>query len=188
MKSVIDMSVAGLFLTALLMYDLIIATAVLIPLLWIAFLLHSRLEKKWSKMHFWVAVLGTVLGGVTLLLDDTTFIKVKPTVIYSVFALTLFASRYIGEKPLMQRIPQQAIELPDHIWDRLHLAWAGFFLFCAGMNVVVYQNFDDETWGIYKTFGVTIMMFVFLLCHIPFLHKYLPDETTNGHTESQEQH
>lgn len=176
MKSLIDMAIAGLFLAALLTYDLMFATAALIPMLWIAFGLHSLIDKKVSKMHFWVAVLGTILGGTTLLLNDTTFIKLKPTVLYSVFALILFASRYIGEKPLMQRIPQQALELPDHVWDRLHLAWAGFFLFCAAANLFVYKTFDDNIWGIYKTFGVTVMMFIFLLGHIPFLHPYFPDE------------
>ena len=177
MKSLIDMGVAGAFLATLLIYDLITATAVLIPLLWLAFILHSALGRKWSMLHFWVAVLGTVLGGLTLYIDDTTFIKVKPTIIYSAFAIVLFGSRYVGSKPLMQRIPQDAITLPDEVWNRLHIAWAGFFLFCAAANVFVYTNFDDETWGIYKTFGVSIMMFIFMLGHIPFLHKYLPDDS-----------
>lgn len=184
MKGLIDLVPALLFLGILLKFGILPATAALIPALFVAAAAHWWIDKKIPKMQLWVAFIALVLGGATLLLRDAMFIKVKPTVVYSAFAIILFGSRYIGSKPLLQRIPQDVLQMPDAIWDRIHLAWAGFFLFCAALNVYMFQNYSDEVWGVYKTFGVSIMMFIFMLGHIPFLYKYLPDEDADQETKT----
>lgn len=186
MKSLIDLIPAVLFFVALVKYDIFIATAVLIPSLFVAALCHWMIDRKPPKLQLWVAVLALVLGGTTLALRDPLFIKIKPTIIYLLFGTALYASRFIGKKPLLARIPQHMLVMPDAIWDRLHTAWSLFFLFCAAMNVYVFSYYDDVIWGAYKSFGVSIMMFVFILGHIPLLHKYIqepektPKETANG--------
>lgn len=185
MKSLIDLIPAVLFFGALVKYDIFIATAVLIPTLFVAAIGHWIIDRKPPKTQLWVAAIALVLGGSTLLLRDPLFIKIKPTVIYLIFAIALYASRFIGEKPLLARIPQSMLVMPDSLWDKLHTAWALFFLFNAALNIYVFTYYDDVTWGAYKAFGVTIMMFVFMLLHIPFLHKYIqeePDETAKGKT------
>lgn len=176
MKALIDFIPAVLFFGALVKYDIFIATAVLIPCLFVAAIGHWIIDRKLPKTQLWVAALALVLGGSTLLLRDPLFIKVKPSVVYLLFAIALYGSRFIGEKPLLARIPQQMLVMPDHVWDKLHTAWALFFLFNAVLNVVIFMNFDDVTWGAYKAFGVTVMMFVFMLAHIPFLHPYLQQD------------
>ena len=176
MKALIDLVPALLFFGVLVKYDIFTATAVLIPSLFVAAAAHWLVDRKFPKLQFWVAVLALVLGGSTLLLGDPLFIKIKPSVVYTLFAIVLFASRYIGHKPLLARIPQTMLVMPDQVWDRLHTAWAMFFLFAASMNIVVFMNFDDVIWGAYKSFGVSILMFIFMLAHIPFLHPYLQSE------------
>lgn len=176
MKSLIDFIPAVLFFVALVKYDIYIATAVLIPALFVAAAGHWIIDRKPPKTQLWVAVIALILGGTTLLLHDPLFIKIKPTIIYLIFAVALYASRFIGEKPLLARIPQNLLVMPAATWNRLHSAWALFFLFQAALNVYVFTHYDDVTWGAYKAFGVTIMMFVFMLAHIPFLHKYIQEE------------
>lgn len=176
MKALIDLIPAVLFFVVLVKTDIFTATAVLIPALFVAAVGHWLIDRKFPKTQFWIAVLALVLGGSTLLLGDPLFIKIKPSVVYALFAIVLFGSRFIGQKPLLARIPQTMLVMPDHVWDRLHSIWALFFLFAASMNIVVFMNFDDIIWGAYKSFGVSVMMFIFILAHIPFLHSYLQIE------------
>ncbi|MDX1496076.1 MAG: inner membrane-spanning protein YciB, partial [Salinisphaeraceae bacterium] len=163
-----------------------IATAVLIPALFIAAIGHWVIDRKPPKLQLWVAVLALVLGGTTLALQDPLFIKVKPTVMYLIFGSVLYVSRFIGKKPLLARIPQTMLVMPEAVWDRIHLAWSMFFLFCAALNVYVFSNYDDVVWGAYKSFGVSIMMFAFMLGHIPFLHRYI-QEPDKAETEEESQ-
>ncbi|MGB1579919.1 MAG: inner membrane-spanning protein YciB [Nevskiales bacterium] len=175
MKSLIDLIPAVLFFVALVKFDIYIATAVLIPALFLAALGHWVIDRKPPKLQLWVAGLALVLGGTTLALQDPLFIKIKPTIMYLIFGTVLYVSRFIGKKPLLARIPQTMLVMPQAVWNRIHMAWAMFFLFCAALNVYVFSNYDDVIWGAYKSFGVSIMMFVFMLGHIPFLHKYIQD-------------
>lgn len=183
MKSLIDLVPAVLFFGAMVKYDIFVATAVLIPALFVAAIGHWIIDRKPPKMQLWVAFIALIMGGSTLLLHDALFIKIKPTVIYTVFAIVLFGSRFIGEKPLLARIPQNMLVMPRAVWNNIHTAWALFFLFNAVLNVYVFTYYDDVTWGAYKAFGVTIMMFVFMLAHIPFLHKYIQEEAIKPNNE-----
>lgn len=175
MKSLIDFIPAVLFFGALVKYDIYIATAVLIPALFVAAIGHWLIDRKPPKLQLWVAVLALLLGGTTLALRDPLFIKIKPTIMYLIFASVLYLSRFISSKPLLARIPQTMLVMPEAVWDRIHLAWAMFFLFCAALNVYIFSNYDDVIWGAYKSFGVSLMMFAFMLGHIPFLHKYIQE-------------
>ncbi len=177
MKSLIDLIPAVLFFGVLVKYDIFMATAVLIPALFLAAIGHWVIDRKLPKTQLWVALIALVLGGSTLVLRDPLFIKIKPTIIYLIFAAALYGSRFIGEKPLLARIPQSMLVMPQSVWNQLHSAWALFFLFNAALNVYVFTHYDDVTWGAYKAFGVTIMMFVFMLAHIPFLHKYIQEDS-----------
>ena len=179
MKALIDFIPAVLFFVALLKYDIFMATAVLIPALFLAAIGHWIIDRKVPRTQLWVAGLALVLGGSTLIFHDALFIKIKPSVVYLIFAIALFGSRFVGKKPLLARIPQKVLVMPPQVWDNVHTAWALFFLFNAVLNVIVFMNFDDVIWGAYKAFGVTLMMFVFMLAHIPFLHPYLQGEDSD---------
>ena len=66
--------------------------------------------------------------------------------------------------------------LPENIWARLNLAWAGFFLFCGVLNIYVAYSFELETWVNFKVFGLTALTFIFAISSILFVYKYLPQE------------
>ena len=176
MNLVLNYAPAFLFLGAYLSGDIYLATKVLIASLVLVVLIFRLWKGEWHKMHIAVAAIAGALGGLTLYLHNPTFIKYKPSAVYTLFAAALFASHFVGDKVLLARIPQQVIALPDLLWRRINLAWSLFFLFCAALNLYVAFNFDEATWVKFKAFGFTGLMFVFLLAHLPFVMRYLPDE------------
>ena len=176
MRFLLDYAPALLFFAAYLLFDIYAATATLIVAAIALVLVYRVWEKRWHKSHLVVAVLATVLGGLTLAIQDPVFIKFKPTAVYAVFAIALLGSHVIGARVLLARIPQKTFSFPEPVWRRLNLAWALFFLACAALNWYVAAHYDEATWVKFKTFGFTALTFVFLLAHAPFLSRYLPQE------------
>lgn len=174
--SVIDFLPAPLFLGALFVWDIYIATGVMMASLAALAAFHWIKDGKPHKLHTTTAIVVVVLGGMTLFFRDANFVKYKTTVVNGLIACALLLSHVIGDKVLLARIPQKVFELPDAVWRKVNLAWVGFFGGIALLNLYVMHHFDDRMWGLFKTFGVTVLMFVFLLAHIPFLSKYLPQE------------
>jgi len=120
-------------------------------------------------------VIIVVFGGATLLLHDETFIKWKPTVLYWLFAIVLFAAELFWNKNLIRTVMQQQIALPDPVWRRLNHAWAGFFSVMGVLNLYVAYNFATETWVDFKLFGTMGLMVLFVVLQSLYLGKYMKD-------------
>ena len=174
MKFLLDYAPALLFFAAYFLFDIYVATAVLIVAAIGLVLIYRFWQGHWHKSHLVVAVLATVLGGLTLAIHDPAFIKLKPSAVYGAFALALLGSHVIGERVLLARLPQKTFVFPEPVWRRVNFAWGLFFLGCAALNWYVADTYDEATWVKFKTFGFTALMFVFLIAHAPFLAKYLP--------------
>ncbi len=178
MSKWIDSFPALAFLGAILWRDIYFGTIVLIVSLFALVAWYAVIERRLHRMHFGTAVVALVLGGLTLSVNDPLFIKFKPTAVYLIFALVLAGSHFIGETVIMQRLGKSVIELPSPIWRRINFAWALFFVFCAGLNVVLAMALSDEMWALVKTFGFTALMLVFMFAHLPFVSDYLPKESS----------
>lgn len=176
MKTMLDWLPALAFVAAYVVYDIYVATMVLIGALFLAVAVHRLRTGEWHKTNLVAACVALVLGGLTLWIRDPLFIKLKPTVVYAVFSVILAGSHFIGDKPLMARIPPTMIALPDWLWARVNAAWAVFFLICAIVNVPIALHFPESTWVMIKTFGFPAASFAFLLGHLPFVAPYLPKE------------
>jgi intracellular septation protein len=175
-KFLLDYAPALLFFGAYVAFDIYVATAVLIAAAIALVLVYRIWQGHWHKSHLIVAILATVLGGLTLAIHDPAFIKFKPTAVYAVFGLVLLGSHFIGDRVLLARLPQKTFNFPEPVWRRVNLAWALFFLGCAALNLYVAEHYDEATWVKFKTFGFTALMFVFLIAHAPFLSRYLPQD------------
>ncbi len=176
MKFLLDYAPALVFFAAYFLYDIYVATAALIVAAIALVLVYRAWQKRWHKSHLVVAVLATVLGGLTLAIHDPAFIKFKPTAVYGVFGLALLGSHVIGARVLLARIPQTTFAFPEPVWRKVNFAWGLFFLGCAALNFYVAGHYDEATWVKFKTFGFTALMLVFLLAHAPFLARYLPQD------------
>lgn len=173
MKFLLDMAPALVFFGAYFLADIYTATVALIVALFLLVAVYWFWEKRLHKAHFVTALVALVLGGLTLAVHDPDFIKYKPTAVYAVFSLALLASHVIGDRVLLARLPQKSIQLPDPVWRKVNFAWALFFAFCAVLNLYVASHYSEATWVKFKTFGFTLLMFVFLIGHGPFIGRYL---------------
>lgn len=176
MKQVLDLGPAVAFFVAYYLGDIYTATLTVIVALFITVAGYWLLERRLHKLHLAAAIAALIFGGLTLYVRDPTFIKFKPTMMYTLLGLVLLGSHFIGKKVLLQRLPQTMVVLPDTLWRRLNAIWGGFFLSLAALNLFVATQFSEEVWVQFRTYGYSIITFVFLLSQLPFLSKHMPQE------------
>lgn len=176
MKFLFDFLPVLVFFIAFKLYDIYIATAVAIAVsviqtgwLWIR---HRRIE----RMPLFTLLLIVVLGGATLILQDEYFIKWKPTAVNWLFAAVFLGSQWIGQKPILQRMLGENLQLPAPVWLRLNLAWVGFFSTMGLVNLYVAFNFDTDTWVDFKLFGMLGLTLIFVAAQAFYLARHIkPD-------------
>jgi intracellular septation protein len=139
-----------------------------------------KLRKQKVTGTLWVTlVLFTVFGGLTIYLHDEVFIKWKLSILYWAFAVGLLASDWLFKKNLMRQSMQEIIQLPDQIWSRLNMAWVIFFAVMGALNwylaFVLFKG-DTDAWVNFKTFGVTGIMFVFIIGQTVYLSRHMKDQ------------
>lgn len=173
MKLLFDLFPVILFFVAFKLYDIFWATAVaiaatVIQIIWL-WMRHGHIEKMmWVNLGIIV-----IFGGATLVSQDETFIKWKPTVLYWLMAATLFISVCFFEKNLIQAMLGKQMELPAIMWNKLNLSWVGFFLSMGLINLFVAFSFSLDTWVTFKLFGATGIMLIFIILQVLWLGKYL---------------
>lgn len=176
MKFLFDLFPIILFFAAFKAFDIYIATGVVIAAT------AAQIGWVWHRhgkvdTMLWVSLgLVVVFGGATLILRDETFIKWKPTVLYWLFATTLFGSAQFFGKNLIRAMMEKQVELPDALWARLNYAWIAFFAVMGVLNLWVAFNFSTDTWVSFKLFGGMGLMIVFIVLQGVVLAKYLPDD------------
>ena len=175
MKFLFDLFPVLLFFVAYKLTNIYVATAVAIAASAVQvggfWLKHRRFE----NMHLITLALIVVLGGATLLLQDEMFIKWKPTAVNWLFAVAFFGSQYIGGKPLVRRMMEKSVALPDAIWNRLNLSWAAFFFAVGAVNIYVVYHFDTDTWVNFKLFGIVGLTLVFIIAQAIYMSRFMPD-------------
>ena len=124
----------------------------------------------------WVSLaIIVVFGGATIYFHNETFIKWKPTVLYWVFAVVLIGAQFTMGKNLIRLMMKAQIDLPDPVWTRLNLAWAGFFAAMGALNLYIAFNFPTSVWVNFKLFGFMGLMIAFVIAQTMFLSKYIKD-------------
>lgn len=183
MKLLFDLFPVVLFFIAYKMYDIYTATAVIIVAtiaqVSYMYLKHKRVE----RIHLITLALILVLGGLTLVLQDEAFIKWKPTLVNWGFALVFLGSHFIGSKPIIRRMMDGAISLPDVIWVRLSMMWIAFFIISGLTNLYVAYNYDTDTWVDFKLFGLMGMTLVFIIIQGFYINRYM--EESDSEAEAQ---
>lgn len=116
-----------------------------------------------------VFILG--FGALTVWLQDSFFIKIKPTIVNLMFASILFAGLFL-RKSLLKYVLGEAISLTDEGWRILTIRWALFFLFLAGLNEVVWRNFSEDFWVSFKLWGLMPLTMVFAISQVGLLQRY----------------
>lgn len=160
--------------------DLFFATAVAIVASAIQVAVHWHRHKRIENMHLVTFSLLIVFGGATLLLQDELYIKWKPTVINWLFGIAFLASHRIGNRPIVQRMMEQAVSLPRSAWMRLNLIWALFFVTMGFINLYVVYNFDTDTWVNFKLFGIIGLTLLFILAQSMYVARHIEKDRDVG--------
>ena len=148
------------------------ATAIFMVVMIVAMIAAKVLLKEISLM-MWISVgLVVVFGSATIYFEDETFIKLKPTILYSLFAATLLLGTAL-KKPFIRTVMEAGFPpMEDIAWDKMNFRWGLFFVFCALLNEYVWRNYDTDTWIAAKLWLFMPLSFVFALSQLPLIMKY----------------
>ncbi len=181
MKILFDFFPIVIFFICYKFYGIYTATAVAMAASVFQVLFHRIKHQHYEKMHLISLALIIVLGGATLIFHNPWFIKWKPTCIYWLSSLVFLGSTFIGKKPIIQKMMDSNIDLPNNIWRRLNLAWCLFFAVMGGLNIYVAYNFSTDFWVNFKLFGGAGMTLVFIFLQAIYLTRHM------GRKDLQEQ-
>ena len=117
------------------------------------------------------AVLVVVFGALTIWLQDSRFIMIKPTVIYIFFAGVL-AFGLVTRRPLLKLLLGEALQLTDEGWRKLTLRWLFFFAAMALLNEIVWRSFDRSIWVLFKVWGVLPLTVIFAIAQLGLIKRY----------------
>ncbi|WP_159952852.1 septation protein A [Rhizobium sp. 18065] len=161
---------------------LFIATA-LFMVATIASLIASKLIfKHLPIMPFVSGIVVMVFGTLSIWLQDETFIKMKPTIVNSLFGVVLLGGLLFG-KSLLGYVFNAAFQLDAEGWRKLTLRWGIFFLFLAVINEVVWRNFSNDAWVSFKVWGTMPITILFTLAQMPLIMKHSLEDETSGNKE-----
>jgi intracellular septation protein len=171
LKLALDLGPLLLFFVANARYGIFAATAVFMVAVIVALVVSYVMTRRLPIMPVVTAVIVVVFGGLTLILHDATFIKVKPTIIYGLFGAVLLGG-LLFNKPLLGVVFDSLFHLSDEGWRKLTLRWAIFFFVLAVLNEIVWRNVSTDAWVSFKVFGVVPLTFLFGALQVPLLKRY----------------
>ncbi len=171
-KLLLDFAPLGIFFLGYRLGDMVIATVALMVATAISLAIIYMVERKVALAPLISGVLVAVLGGLTILLDDEYFIKVKPTLLNLTFAITLLAGVYGWRRGLLKYVLDVAVSLRDEGWLILSRRWGFFFLFLAALNEAVWRSFPTEFWVNFKVFGMFTLTIAFALSQWKLIERY----------------
>lgn len=147
------------------------ATMYMLPVSVVMLLARYIIEKQVDKVNIFSTALLAASAGLTLLSGNTTFIKMKPTLLYTVFAF-IFLFTSFKNKPAIQYVLGHVVQFKnDSDWKILNLRFMLFFIAMAIVNELIWRNFSEEIWVNCKVFGALPITFLFIAVQIPFIMK-----------------
>jgi len=179
MKFLFDIFPVVLFFIAFKVYGIYVATAVamgatFLQIGWV-WLRHRKVDNM-----LWISfAVIVVFGGATLLLQDETFIKWKPTVLYWLFAAVLAVAALGFRKNLIRAMMEAQVALPEAVWGKLLASWIAFFAMMGALNLIVAFNFSTDAWVNFKLFGGIGLMLVFIVLQGLMLARHVEDKKTD---------
>ncbi|OUV30354.1 MAG: septation protein A [Betaproteobacteria bacterium TMED100] len=163
------------FFVAFKMIDIFYATGLAIVTTILMMGLMKFFGKKIEKIQWFSLGIIVVFGGATIILQDEQFIKLKPSILYTVFCLGLLIPQFFG-KVLIKSLMGKHLDLPNPIWAKLNTMWALFFGFMAILNLWVANNYSTDFWVEFKLFGMLGFTVAFTIVQAIWLSRYKDSE------------
>jgi intracellular septation protein len=179
LKLALDFAPLIAFFAAYKLAGMYWATGIIIALTLISVAIGFALTGRVAKFPLFGAILITVMGGLTLYLQNDTFVKMKPTAANLLFVAVLTGGLF-SDRLFLKDMLGTAMELPDKAWRVLTWRWAWFFAALAVLNEFVWRNFSEGTWVNFKVFGLMGLTLAFAAVNAPFMMRNMQAELA-GH-------
>jgi intracellular septation protein len=140
------------------------ATAIALAVSWL-------LTRTLPMMPLVSGVVVLIFGALTLYLQDDIFIKMKPTIINSLFGAALLGGLAFG-KSLLGYVFNSAFSLDAEGWKKLTFRWGLFFFVLAALNEVVWRNFSTDFWVAFKVWATMPITILFTLSQMPLIMRH----------------
>lgn len=151
--------------------QILFATAVFVPTILASLALSWALTRHLPRMAVITAVVVTVFGGLTLILRDDTFVKMKPTILYGLFAGILGYGLLRG-RSYLKYLMDEIIPMRDEGWMKFTRRFVVFYLALAVLNEIVWRGFGTDAWVDFRTFVLPIANIGFVLAQAPLFSRY----------------
>jgi intracellular septation protein len=171
LKLALDLGPLVLFFFANSRYGIFVATATFMVAVLAALAASYVLTRHLPIMPVVTAIIVVVFGGLTLILHNDLFIKIKPTILYALFGAVLLGGLLFG-KSFLGIVFDSLFHLTADGWRKLTLRWALFFFALAVLNEIVWRNASTDIWVNFKVFAVLPLTFLFGALQYPLLRKY----------------
>ena len=153
----------------------IVLTAGFVALIMLTTAILWKLTGKLSRMQLVTLVLVILMGGLSVWLNDERFIKMKPTLLYLVFAGVLGFGLLRGQSYL-KLVMEEALPMQPEGWMILTRRLTAFFAGLAVANELVWRLFSTGAWVNFKTFGLTAALFLFFMTQGKLFEAYATDK------------
>ena len=171
LRPIVEYGPVVTFMIAYYMADLFFATASIMIAAALALALSYIVERRLPLMTLITAGIVGVFGGLTLWLQDETFIKMKPTIIQAIFG-TVLISGLLAKRLFLKSVMGAAWHITDEGWRVLTVRFTLFFFLLAALNEVVWRTQSTEIWVNFKVFGLVGLTIIFVLTQFPLLKRY----------------
>jgi intracellular septation protein len=165
----VDYGPLAVFFVVYLAAGLMAATAAIIAASLVALALAWTLQRRVPLIPLITAAVVALFGGLTLWLQDETFIKMKPTIVQALFAAILLIGLAFGRPLLKPLLGRMMPPMTEAAWRQFTLRYALFFIGMALLNELVWRTQSTDFWVTFKVFGLTGLALVFILTQMPFI-------------------
>ncbi|MGB5902399.1 MAG: septation protein A [Xanthobacteraceae bacterium] len=166
-------------------FNLFVATGAFMVAIVVALVASWMVTRHIPVMALVTGVIVLVFGTLTLVLHDETFIKVKPTIIYGLFAAVLGGGLLFG-RSFIAILFDQMFNLTSEGWRKLTSRWALFFVAMALLNEVIWRTQTTDFWVAFKAFGVIPITMVFAMLQMPLIKRYSREPATLEASDARE--
>lgn len=171
LRLALDLGPLILFFAVNGFFGIFTATAVFMLAILAALAASRLLTGKFATMPLVTGVFVLFFGGLTLYLQDETFIKIKPTMIYLLFAAILLGG-LAAKRMFLKNVMGEMFSLHDAGWRELTLRWAGFFVVLALLNEAIWRNVSTDVWVSFKVFGLLPLTIAFAVLQAGLLQRH----------------
>ena len=182
LRPVVEYGPIAAFFIAYSIADLFVATASIMVATALALALSYIMERRIPMMPLITAGIIGFFGGLTLWLQDETFIKMKPTIIQVIIGTVLY-SGLLTKRLFLKSLMGAAWHITDEGWRVLTVRFALFFFLMGALNEVVWRTQSTDLWVNFKVFGLMGLTIVFILTQLPLLKRFAIE--VNGASDTQ---